>query len=122
MGPGRGRFIIDALMEVTRFDAEFALLAAVLLRTESVSSSQTENVTAGATALAIATLHGRERPGWACPGSCPAEAGRATQRLTVTISAGLLVDANAYFEALTEFRSDNAMPIVQRFTEAFWRT
>ena len=43
----------DALLEITRFDAELpatelAPLAAVLLRTESVSSSQIENVTAGA--------------------------------------------------------------------------
>lgn len=63
----------DALMEITRFDAELAgalptlgapdepgelaPLAAVLLRTESASSSQIENVTAGAKALALATLH-----------------------------------------------------------------
>jgi Fic family protein len=63
----------DALMEITRFDAELsdalpsrtdtydpgelAPLAAVLLRTESASSSQIENVTAGAKALALASLH-----------------------------------------------------------------
>ncbi|HEY3016588.1 MAG TPA: hypothetical protein VGJ41_15835, partial [Nocardioides sp.] len=58
----------DALMEITRFDAElsasglghdgeFAPLAAILLRTESASSSQIENVTAGAKALAMATIH-----------------------------------------------------------------
>lgn len=58
----------DALMEITRFDAElsaawmgrysgeFAPLAAVLLRTESASSSQIENVTAGAKALALASI------------------------------------------------------------------
>lgn len=60
----------DALAEITRFDAELAAalpgstgelapLAAVLLRTESASSSQIEGVTAGAKALAIATLHER---------------------------------------------------------------
>lgn len=64
----------DALIEITRFDAdlsralpstegavddELAPLAAVLLRTESASSSQIENVTAGAKALALATLHER---------------------------------------------------------------
>jgi len=60
----------DALMEITRFDAElsasglghdgeFAPLAAILLRTESASSSQIENVTAGAKALAMATIHER---------------------------------------------------------------
>ncbi|WP_244930312.1 Fic family protein [Nocardioides sp. W7] len=58
----------DALNEITRFDAElssrqgtygveFAPLAAVLLRTESASSSQIENVTAGAKALALAVIH-----------------------------------------------------------------
>ncbi|HEY3512883.1 MULTISPECIES: Fic family protein [Kribbella] len=58
----------DALIEVSRFDAELAAslpaadgelapLAVVLLRTESASSSQIEGVTAGAKALAIATLN-----------------------------------------------------------------
>lgn len=63
----------DALMAITRFDAELAAgfpgtgtagrvgeiapLAAVLLRTESASSSQIEDLTAGAGALALATLH-----------------------------------------------------------------
>jgi len=57
----------DALVEISRFDTELssalptedgelAPLAAVLLRTESASSSQIEGVTAGATALA--TLNG----------------------------------------------------------------
>ncbi|MCD5312973.1 hypothetical protein LR394_18860, partial [Kineosporia babensis] len=55
----------DALTEIARFDAELSLrqpdgefvpLAAVLLRSESASSSQIENVTAGAKALAMATL------------------------------------------------------------------
>lgn len=57
----------DALVEISRFDAELAAslpradgelapLAVVLLRTESASSSQIEGVTAGAKALAIATL------------------------------------------------------------------
>jgi Fic family protein len=58
----------DALLEISRFDAELsaalpradgelAPLAVVLLRTESASSSQIEGVTAGAKALAIATLN-----------------------------------------------------------------
>ncbi|WP_202878329.1 Fic family protein [Kribbella jejuensis] len=58
----------DALIEISRFDAELAAslpradgelapLAVVLLRTESASSSQIEGVTAGAKALAIATLN-----------------------------------------------------------------
>ncbi|WP_114201348.1 Fic family protein [Janibacter anophelis] len=55
----------DARAEISRFDAqlstmlpgtELAPLAAVLLRTESASSSQIEQVTAGARALALAEL------------------------------------------------------------------
>lgn len=55
----------DARAEISRFDAELssmlpgselAPLAAVLLRTESASSSQIENVTAGARALAMAEI------------------------------------------------------------------
>ena len=55
----------DARAEIARFDAELstmlpgseiAPLAAVLLRTESASSSQIENITAGAKALALAEL------------------------------------------------------------------
>lgn len=55
----------DARAEISRFDAELssvlpgaelAPLAAVLLRTESASSSQIEHVTAGARALALAEL------------------------------------------------------------------
>ena len=54
----------DARAAVTRFDAElasmfggeFAPLAAVLLRTESASSSQIENITAGAKALSLADV------------------------------------------------------------------
>lgn len=55
----------DARAEIARFDTELstmlpgsqiAPLAAVLLRTESASSSQIENITAGAKALALAEL------------------------------------------------------------------
>jgi len=55
----------DARGEISRFDAElthllpgaeFAPLAAVLLRTESASSSQIENITARAKALALAEI------------------------------------------------------------------
>jgi Fic family protein len=55
----------DARAEISRFDAELstmlpdteiAPLAAVLLRTESASSSQIENITASAKALALAEL------------------------------------------------------------------
>ncbi|MDY6054523.1 Fic family protein [Micrococcus sp.] len=63
----------DALAEILRFDAEttralpgltgdLAPLDAVLLRTESASSSQIEHITAGARALALATLGERTRP------------------------------------------------------------
>lgn len=55
----------DARAEISRFDAELSMmlpgteiapLAAVLLRTESASSSRIENITAGAKALALAEL------------------------------------------------------------------
>ena len=54
----------DARASVTRFDAElsalfdgeFAPLSAVLLRTESASSSQIENITVGAKALSLADV------------------------------------------------------------------
>lgn len=56
----------DARAEISRFDAElsalvgdegeFAPMASVLLRTESASSSQIENITAGARTLALAEL------------------------------------------------------------------
>lgn len=233
----------DALVEVARFDAElssmpgefggeFAPLAAVLLRTESASSSQIENVTAGAQALALASIHertgpnarmvaanvnamqraiqmaddlnedtilaahdalmegheyarpGRYREGQVWIGSAaptphaasfvpphadrvrPAMAdlirfchrtdmpvlvhaaiahaqfetihpfadgngrtgralvhallkrGRATTRLTVPVSAGLLVDTESYFDALTAYREGDAAPIVERFSQA----
>lgn len=52
----------EALQELVRFDAEMAgsgeiaPLAAVLLRTESASSSQIENLTSGARQIAVASL------------------------------------------------------------------
>lgn len=58
----------DAVRAITRFDsevtavAELAPLAAVLLRTESASSSQIEGVTAGARALALAAIDQRTGP------------------------------------------------------------
>lgn len=233
----------DALTEVARFDAElssrpgaygaeFAPLAAVLLRTESASSSQIENVTAGAKALAMAVIDeraggnaqlvaanvaamsraietadrlghaeiqavqgtltagqeeaqpGRYREGQVWIGGhaptphtasfVPPQAGRvvgamddlfafcertdlpvlvhaalahaqfetihpfadgngrtgralvqvmlrragATTRLTIPVSAGLLVDVDAYFAALTAYREGDAVPIVAGFTAA----
>jgi Fic family protein len=233
----------DALVEITRFDAElsskpgefggeFAPLPAVLLRTESASSSQIENVTAGAKALALASIDektgpnarmvaanvaamqraiemaddlnedtilaahealmggnehaqpGRYRDGqvW-IGGAAPTphtasfvpphkdrvraamadllsfcdrtdipvlvhaaiahaqfetihpfadgngrtgralvhvllKRGRATTRLTVPVSAGLLADTESYFDALTAYREGDAAPIVERFSQA----
>ncbi len=71
----------DAVREITRFDAEvgalavrradsegeeaateLAPLAAVLLRTESASSSEIEGVTAGARALALAAIEAKAGP------------------------------------------------------------
>jgi len=235
----------DAEAEIVRFDAEishglpgisenseFAPLASVLLRTESASSSQIENVTAGAKALALASIQERSGPNaelvvgnveamttaldlsddlsvetilrahaalmrtqhgaqpgrfrdeqvWiGGSGSTPHSAlfvpphpdrvgssladlmafcdrtdipplthasiahaqfetihpfidgngrtGRVlvhamlrraglTRRLTVPVSAGLLVDTASYFDALTEYRLGNPAPIVSRFSTA----
>jgi hypothetical protein len=44
--------------------------------------------------------------------------GRATTRLTVPVSAGLLVDTESYFDALTAYRLGDAAPIVERFSQA----
>lgn len=233
----------DALMEIARFDAElsqtdlgtdgeFAPLVSVLLRTESASSSQIENVTAGAKALAMASIHERaganaqlvaanvtamrgaiemaddlseetilaahaalmegheyarpgryrDQPVWIGADAPTPHTARfvaprhervqgamadllafcdrtdmpvlshiaiahaqfetihpfndgngrsgrvlvhvmlkragATRRLTVPVSAGLLVDTDSYFAALTAYREGDPEPIVRRFTDA----
>jgi Fic family protein len=63
--PAVAALVDDARAEIARFDAELsamfpgtelAPLPAVLLRTESASSSQIENITAGAKALALAQI------------------------------------------------------------------
>lgn len=63
--PAVGAEAEDARAEITRFDAEldslfpdveFAPLPSVLLRTESASSSQIENITSGARSLALAEI------------------------------------------------------------------
>ena len=41
-----------------------------------------------------------------------------TRTVTVPISAGLLVDTDSYFEALTAYRSGSPEPIVERFADA----
>ena len=231
----------DARAEITRFDAEldamfpdteFAPLPSVLLRTESASSSQIENITSGARALAlaeigvakygsnarlvasnVAAMHEaltdadavtpegilrihealmrgqdhtdpgrfREEQVWIGRGMTPHSATfvpphhdrvhplivdlcdfsaradvplltqaalahaqfetihpfndgngrtgralvhvilracRATTRVTVPVSAGLLRDTDGYFDALTTYRDGDPNPIVSRFTEA----
>lgn len=44
-----------------------------------------------------------------------------TRQVTVPVSAGLLADTGAYFDALTSYRRGDAAPIVERFTEASLR-
>lgn len=41
-----------------------------------------------------------------------------TRNVTVPVSAGFLTDTDSYFDALSEYRSGNLAPIVQRFAEA----
>lgn len=41
-----------------------------------------------------------------------------TQRVTVPVSAGLLVDVDAYFDALTAYRQGDPLPIIERMSEA----
>lgn len=41
-----------------------------------------------------------------------------TRQVTVPVSAGLLVDTDRYFDALTAFRAGDAAPIVERMSEA----
>jgi Fic family protein len=41
-----------------------------------------------------------------------------TRNVTVPVSAGLLTDVDAYFDALTTYRAGHPVPIVERFTEA----
>ncbi|MBO0843336.1 MAG: Fic family protein [Nocardioides sp.] len=44
-----------------------------------------------------------------------------TRRLTVPVSAGLLVDTAAYFQALTAYREGDVEPIVRQFVNASFR-
>jgi Fic family protein len=43
---------------------------------------------------------------------------RLTRQVTVPVSAGLLTDTDRYFDALTEYRTGDIRPIVERFAEA----
>lgn len=44
-----------------------------------------------------------------------------TRRLTVPVSAGLLTDTGAYFDALTAYRQGDSQPIVRQFVNASFR-
>ncbi|HWJ65921.1 MAG TPA: Fic family protein [Nocardioides sp.] len=44
-----------------------------------------------------------------------------TRRLTVPVSAGLLTDTTAYFDALTAYRAGDVEPIVRQFVNASFR-
>ena len=44
-----------------------------------------------------------------------------TRRLTVPVSAGLLTDTSAYFQALTAYREGDVEPIVRQFVNASFR-
>jgi len=43
---------------------------------------------------------------------------RLTRRISVPVSAGLLVDVEAYFDALGRYRQGDPVPIVERFVDA----
>ena len=47
--------------------------------------------------------------------------GQLTRNVTVPVSAGLLSDTNAYFDALTTYRLGNLIPIVSQFAQAAFR-
>ncbi len=44
--------------------------------------------------------------------------GGATIRTTVPVSAGLLSDTDAYYDALTAYRDGDANPIIEEFSRA----
>lgn len=44
--------------------------------------------------------------------------GELTRNVTVPVSAGLLSDTASYFEALTEYRRGDPIPIIRKFAEA----
>lgn len=47
--------------------------------------------------------------------------GQLTRNVTVPVSAGLLSDTDAYFDALTTYRLGDPIPIVTRFADAAFR-
>lgn len=100
----------DAANALTRFDASMAAalgdnevspLAAVLLRSESASSSQIEQITAGAKALAMASIDESDRPNAALVAANVAAMERAialsdriSQQTIIAIQAALLSDSD----------------------------
>ncbi len=47
--------------------------------------------------------------------------GQLTRNVTVPVSAGLLADTGAYFDALTTYRLGDPFPIVSRFVDAAFK-
>ena len=47
--------------------------------------------------------------------------GQLTRNVTVPVSAGLLSDINAYFDALTKYRQGDPIPIVSQFAQAAFK-
>lgn len=93
----------EAANALTRFDASLASalggdevspLAAVLLRTESASSSQIEQITAGAKALALASIGESDRPNAALVAANTAAMEKAVA-LSDRISAASIIDVQA---------------------------
>ncbi len=93
----------EAANALTRFDASLATalggdevspLAAVLLRTESASSSQIEQITAGAKALAMASIGETDRPNAALV-AANAAAMEKSIALSDQISAPTIIDIQA---------------------------
>ncbi len=93
----------DAANALTRFDAsmgsalgndEVSPLAAVLLRSESASSSQIEQITAGAKALAMATIDQSDRPNAKLVAANAAAMEKAIA-LSDQISAQTIIDVQA---------------------------
>lgn len=93
----------EAANALTRFDASMASalggeevspLAAVLLRTESASSSQIEQITAGAKALALASIGESDRPNAALVAANAAAMEKAIA-LSDQISARTIIDVQS---------------------------
>lgn len=102
VGPQVAAEAAEATMELVRFDAEVSQalgadsaevgpLSAVLLRTESASSSQIEQVTAGARALALAAIGEPTGPNAALVAANVQAMGRAVE-LSEDITSGGIIE------------------------------